>query len=65
MSIDTQKMEIAFVGDRMYTDIAVADGSEATSILVLSGETKREELADYPYAPDVIADSLETLTELL
>lgn len=57
--------EIAFVGDRMYTDIAVADGSEATSILVLSGETKREELADYPYAPDVIAESLETLTELL
>ena len=57
--------EIAFVGDRMYTDIAVADGSKATSILVLSGETKREELADYPYAPDVIADSLETLTELL
>ena len=57
--------EIAFVGDRMYTDIAVADGSEATSILVLSGETKREELADYPYAPDVIAESLETLTGLL
>lgn len=57
--------EIAFVGDRMYTDIAVADGSEATSVLVLSGETKREELADYPYAPDVIAESLETLTELL
>ena len=57
--------EIAFVGDRMYTDIAVADGSEATSILVLTGETKREELADYPYAPDVIAESLETLTGLL
>ena len=57
--------EIAFVGDRMYTDIAVANGSQATSVLVLSGETKREELADYPYAPDVIAESLETLTELL
>ena len=57
--------EIAFVGDRMYTDIAVADGSEATSVLVLSGETKRKELADYPYAPDVTAESLETLTELL
>ena len=57
--------EIAFVGDRMYTDIAVANGSQATSVLVLSGETKREELADYPYAPDIIAESLETLTELL
>ena len=57
--------DIAFVGDRMYTDIAVANGSAASSILVLSGETKREELADYPYAPDVVAESLETLTELL
>ena len=57
--------EIAFVGDRMYTDIAVADGSASTSVLVLSGETKREELADYPYAPDVIAESLGSLTELL
>ena len=27
--------EIAIVGDRLYTDIAVADGSEVTSILVL------------------------------
>ena len=57
--------EIAFVGDRMYTDIAVADGTKATSVLVLSGETKREELENYSYAPDVTAESLETLTELL
>ena len=28
--------EIAIVGDRIYTDIAVADGSNVTSILVLS-----------------------------
>ena len=26
--------EIAIVGDRLYTDIAVADGSPVTSILV-------------------------------
>ena len=31
--------EIAIVGDRLYTDIAVADGSPVTSILVLSGES--------------------------
>ena len=57
--------EIAFVGDRMYTDIAVAEGTRAVSILVLTGETKREELAEYPYAPDMTVESLETLTELL
>ena len=31
--------EIAIVGDRLYTDIAVVDGSDFTSILVLSGES--------------------------
>lgn len=36
--------EIAIVGDRLYTDIAVADGSEVTSILVLSGESSREDV---------------------
>ena len=37
-----QPEEIAIVGDRLYTDIAVADGSDVTSILVLSGESTRE-----------------------
>ena len=32
--------KIAIVGDRLYTDIAVADGSDVNSILVLSGENK-------------------------
>ena len=39
-----QPEEIAIVGDRLYTDIAVADGSDVTSILVLSGESTREDV---------------------
>lgn len=35
--------ETAVVGDRLYTDIAVADGSPVTSILVLSGKSIMED----------------------
>lgn len=57
--------EIAFVGDRLYTDIAVAEGTEATSVLVLSGEGTLEQALCGPHRPDLIVDSLETITELL
>ena len=35
---------IACVGDRMYTDIAVAEASGAVSVLVLTGETRWDEI---------------------
>ena len=46
--------EIAIVGDRLYTDIAVADGSDVTSILVLSGESTREDVEASDVKPDYI-----------
>ena len=57
--------EIAVVGDRIYTDIALANDSKATSIMVLTGETKKKDLMDYDYAPDMIVGSLEDLMEML
>ena len=57
--------EIAFVGDRMYTDIQVAEGTKAMSILVLTGEAVREDLDHYDFAPDLVLESLEELTALL
>ena len=53
------------VGDRLYTDIAVADGSAVTSILVLSGETRPEDLPKSKTRPDLVCDSLAELTRLL
>jgi NagD protein len=46
------------VGDRMDTDIiaGVANGMETT--LVLSGVTRREEVARYPYRPSYIVESV-------
>ena len=53
------------VGDRLYTDIALAQGTEAPSILVLTGEATREEAERGPVTPTLIVRSLEEITELL
>ena len=46
--------ELAVVGDRLYTDIAVTSGSEAMGILVMSGETTPEILAQSETKPDLV-----------
>jgi ribonucleotide monophosphatase NagD (HAD superfamily) len=51
------KSQIAMIGDRLYTDIAMGKAGIKT-ILVLSGETKWEDLDDSPFQPDLIADNL-------
>lgn len=59
-----QPEEIAIVGDRLYTDIAVADGSDVTSILVLSGESTREDVEKSDVKPDVVVKNLVEICEL-
>jgi len=56
---------IACVGDRLYTDIAVAVNAGAVSVLVLSGETNREMLEASPVKPDYVFDGVASLTPLL
>lgn len=56
---------ICCVGDRLYTDIAVAAGTEVTSILVMSGETTPQLLAESPTQPDIVVQDLGELTSLL
>lgn len=57
--------EMAVVGDRLYTDIAVAQGTEVTSILVMSGETTPELLAASDIKPDLVLQDLAELGALL
>lgn len=52
--------EIAMIGDRLYTDIALGQTGIKT-ILVLSGETKREDLVGSPFKPDLIVENLGDL----
>lgn len=55
--------QIAIVGDRLYTDIAVADGSNVTSILVLSGESNREDVEKSKIKPDYVVENLSEIIE--
>ncbi|PMN78453.1 hypothetical protein BCT24_04525 [Vibrio splendidus] len=40
--------EIIMIGDRLYTDIAMANNASIDSILVLSGDTSRDEVESEP-----------------
>lgn len=60
-----QANQIAIIGDRLYTDIKVADGSEVTSILVLSGETKAEDIESSDVKPDIMIEDIGELAKLL
>ena len=50
--------EIAFVGDRMDTDIIAGIESNVDTVLVLSGVTDRETIDLYPYRPKYIFDGV-------
>lgn len=57
--------ELAFVGDRLYTDIATAVNNGITGVLVLSGETSLKDVEESTVKPDYIFDSLEALGRVL
>ncbi len=50
--------QLAMIGDRLYTDIALGQASGIATVLVLSGETKQEDLEDSPFKPDYVFDNL-------
>ena len=50
--------DIAFIGDRMDTDIIAAIESNIDSILVLSGVTKMEDVDLFPYRPKYVIDGV-------
>ncbi|EHM47924.1 HAD-IIA family hydrolase [Hafnia alvei] len=48
------KSDILMIGDRLYTDIKMANDAGIDSVLVLSGDTKREEVEDSSVKPTYI-----------
>lgn len=62
---DLPAEKIAYVGDRLYTDIAMAESSGMLGILVLSGETKLQDLETSEHQPDLVIRGLDKLVELL
>ena len=59
------KDKIAIVGDRLYTDIAMGFDNRICSILVLSGETKIDDLKNSKIIPDFIFDNVYKLHKKL
>ena len=57
--------EIAFVGDRLYTDIAIGKDNDSVTILVLSGEAKMEDLVESEIQPTLIFKSLGGVKDVL
>lgn len=57
--------EMAFVGDRLYTDIAVGVNNGITGILVLTGETAEADIESSSVKPDYVFESLYALGQVL
>jgi len=57
--------EAVMVGDRLYTDIAMARAAGVTAVLVLSGEATAADAAAHDPGPDVIVADVGELGELL
>jgi HAD superfamily hydrolase (TIGR01457 family) len=56
---------MCMIGDRLYTDIALGETAGIPTILVLSGETKPDEVEASPFQPSYIFQNLGAVAEYL
>lgn len=61
--LDCHSEEIAFIGDRMDTDIIAGIESNMDTILVLSGITALEDIDKFPYKPKYILNGVGDLVK--
>ena len=61
--IDCHSCDIAFIGDRMDTDIIAGIESNLDTVLVLTGVTSKEDINNFPYRPKYVVDSVKSLIE--
>ena len=59
--IGLHSAEIAFIGDRMDTDIIAGIESNVDTVLVLSGVTSEEQIMDFPYRPKYVVKGVGEL----
>jgi HAD superfamily hydrolase (TIGR01457 family) len=57
--------DMAMVGDRLYTDIALGQNSGITTCLVLSGETRSEDIEGSEFQPDYVFPNLKAIGDWL
>lgn len=59
------KDKTVIIGDRLYTDIACGEENGCETVLVLTGETKKEDLINSEYRPTHIIDSIKDFEALI
>jgi NagD protein len=64
-SLRLQTEELAMVGDRIYTDMAMAQKAEVLSVLILSGEAVAADAKALPSPPDLILADIGEFGECL
>jgi HAD superfamily hydrolase (TIGR01457 family) len=57
--------EMCMIGDRLYTDIALGATAGIPTVLVLSGETRPEDLPTSPHQPDYVFPHLGAVADYL
>lgn len=57
--------ETVIVGGRIYTDIACGVNADISTIFVLSGEGRREDINKYHIQPELVCESIKELYRLL
>lgn len=61
--IDAHSESTVMVGDRMDTDVVAGIEAGLRTFLVLTGSTRREDVARFPFRPSEIVDSVADLVE--
>ncbi|MGI6005335.1 MAG: HAD-IIA family hydrolase, partial [Christensenellales bacterium] len=59
------KDHLAIVGDRLYTDIATGANAGILSVLMLTGETKMQDLETSDVQPDLVFENMQELRSVL
>ena len=54
--------QCAMIGDRLYTDMEMAEKAGVHGILVLSGEATMEDLESAPQNPSLVVGSVDELS---
>jgi len=63
--IEAHSENTAMIGDRMDTDVVAGIEAGLETVLVLTGSTRREDVAKYPFRPSRMLDSIADVIELV